>query len=105
VGRDFKEARKRAREAADEAVGDKLDAILQVADQLEDIFDELELSDKDTYDGLTEIVRDATEKNESIAAVIERVKALGEVGQELAVKITEITSAGALAAVRGALNV
>ena len=105
MGRDFREARRKAKEAADEAVGDKLDAILQVAAHLEEIFHELELSDQEVYDGLTEIVRDATEKNESLATVIDRVRTLGEVGQELATRIADVTSAGALAAVRGALNV
>lgn len=105
MGRDFREARRKAREAADEAVGDKLDAILDVAAQLEGIFGELELSDQETHASLIKIVRDATEKNESLATVIDRVRDLGDVGQELAERIAEVTSAGALAAVRGALNV
>ena len=105
VGRDFGEARKKARAAADEAVGDELDAIIQVAARLERIFDDLELGDRETYDSLTAIVREATDKNESIAAIIERVKALGAAGEELATKIADITSAGALAAVRRALKV
>ena len=102
--RDFAEARRRAREAGDAAVGDMLDAITQQAAQLEQIFDDLKLTDQATYDSLAEIVRDATDRNESIATVIDRIRVLSAVGQELAERIGDITSGGALAALRGALK-
>ncbi len=104
MARDFAEARRRARGAGDTAVGDQLDAIIQQAAQLEQIFDDLKLSDQATYDSLTEIVRGATDRNEAIATVIDRIRVLGAVGQELAEKIGDITSGGALAVLRGALK-
>ena len=63
-----------------------------------------EAFDQATYDSLTEIVRGATDRNEAIATVIDRIRVLGAVGQELAKKIGDITSGGALAVLRGALK-
>ena len=73
MARDFGEARKKAREAGRHAVGNKLEEINEQADELEGIFDTLKLTDQETYDELTKIVKEATAKNESVASVIERV--------------------------------
>ncbi len=102
--RDFKKAREKSRNAADDAVGDKLDKINEQADKLRGVFDALKLTDQATYDGLIEIVESATAKNESIASVIDRVKALGEAGVELAGTIGNLSSGGALAVLSRALN-
>jgi hypothetical protein len=104
VARDFSKAREAAKKAGDDAVGDQLDAIMQVADEFEEIFDDLKLTDRATYDSLIEVVQDATSKNESIASVIDRVKALGDAGSALASKVGDITSRGSLAALRGSLG-
>ena len=74
------------------------------AAQLQGIFDELKLNDEATYNKLIEIVNQATQKNEAIASVIERVKSLGEAGMGLLETVEKISSGGALAALRTALK-
>ena len=89
--RDFDEARRRAREAANKAVGDKLDRIVAGTDELQQVFDDLKLQDEATYEQLTSIVREAAERNESIGEVVERLKAIGEVGRRLAERVAGLT--------------
>jgi len=89
-------ARAKARAQADDAVKDDLDQITAQADQLRGIFDDLKLTDPATYDELIKIVDDATAKNESIASVVDRLKALGAVGTKLAGSITNVASGAAL---------
>lgn len=96
MARDFSKAREKARAAGDAAVGDKLDKVTQQATDMEKIFDELKLTDQATYDELIKVVEDATEKNESVASVVDRLKALGKAGKKLAGSITSVASAGAL---------
>ena len=105
MARDFGAARQKAREVGRRAVGDKLEKIDEQADELEGIFDALKLTDRETYDELTKIVKEATAKNESVASVIDRVKELGAAGATLAGTIAHISSGGTLAALRGALNI
>ena len=104
MARDFTKAREKSRAAADAAVGDRLDEITRQADELEGIFDELKLTDKETYDGLIKIVEQATKKNESIASVIDNLKSLGQAGIKLAGVIGNITSGGSVSALRAALK-
>jgi len=105
MARDFTKAREKARKAADAAVGGRLDEITQQAKDLEKIFDDLKLTDRETYDELIRIVEDATNRNESVASVVERVKALGAAGATLAGQIAGIASGGGgLKAVRSALG-
>ena len=104
MARDFSNAREEARTAADAAVGDRLDAITQQAAQLEEIFDDLKLTDRATYDRLIQVVQDATARNESIASVIDRIKAFSAAGLNLAGKIGDIASGGTLATLRTALK-
>ena len=91
--RDFKEARRTAREAANEAVGDRLDHIVAGADELQQVFEDLKLKDQATYEQLTSIVREAAERNESIGQIVERLKVIGEVGSRLAEKVVGLTPA------------
>lgn len=104
MARDFSKAREKARAAGDAAVGDKLDKVTQQVAEMEKIFDELKLTDQATYDELIEIVEDATAKNESIANVVDRVKALGKAGKKLAGSITSVASGGSLGILRTALG-
>lgn len=104
MARDFTEARKKARKAGDNAVGDRLDKINQQATELAGIFDELKLNDQATYDGLVKIVKEATAKNESIASVIDNVKALGKAGAKLAGNLTNLSSGNAIEVLTRALK-
>jgi predicted HAD superfamily phosphohydrolase len=81
---------------ADDVVKDDLDQITAQADQLRDIFDELKMTDPATYDELIKIVDDATAKNESVASVVDRLKALGAAGKKLAGSIANVASGAAL---------
>ena len=74
------------------------------AAQLQGIFDDLKLNDEATYNKLIEIVDKATQKNEAIASVIDRVKGLGEAGMRLLETVEKVSSGGALAALRTALK-
>ena len=89
-------ARAKAKAQADGVVNGDLDQITAQADQLRGIFDDLKLSDPATYDELIKIVDEATAKNESIASVVDRVKALGAAGTKLAGSITNVASGAAL---------
>ena len=71
---------------------------------MQGIFDDLKLTDRATYDQLISIVEEATQRNKSIAAVIDRVKALGTAGMNLAETVGNISSGGALTVLRQALN-
>ena len=105
MARDFSKASKTAEAAADAAVGDKLDKITQQATDMEKIFDDLKLTDQATYDELVKIVEDATKKNESLASVVDRLKALSAADGKLAGQIGGIASGGGgLQAVRAALG-
>jgi hypothetical protein len=104
MARDFTKARKKATDAADAAVGDRLDKIDQQASELAGIFDDLKLTDQATYDALVAIVEDATEKNLSIASVIDNVKALGAAGTKLAGKLGDLSSGGAMQLVANAIK-
>ena len=93
-----------AKKEANAATDDELNEIQGQAAQLQGIFDDLKLTDKATYDQLINIVEEATQRNESIAAVIDRVKALGAAGMKLAETIGNLSSGGALTVLRQALN-
>ena len=99
--RDFDEARQRAREAANEAVGDKLDRIVAGTDELQQVFEDLKLQDEATYERVAGIVREAAERNESIGEVVERLKVIGEVGSWLAEKVAGLTPADVLRLLAG----
>lgn len=92
----FDEARKRAREAANDAVGDRLDSIVAGADELQQVFEDLKLTDAAAFEQLTRIVRDAADRNESVGQVIDRLKAIGQVGTRLAEKVAGLTPADVL---------
>ena len=94
--RDFDEARRRAREAANEAVGDKLDRIVAGTDELQQVFEALKLKDEASYEQLTGIVRDAADRNESIGQVVDRLQVIGQVGRRLAEKVAGLTPADLL---------
>ena len=94
--RDFAEARRRARKAANKAVGDELDRIVAGADELQQVFDDLKLQDEATYEQLTSIVRDAADRNESIGQIIDRLKAIGELGSRLAENAAGLTPSALL---------
>jgi hypothetical protein len=89
-------ARAKAKAQADGVVNDDLDQITAQADQLQGIFDDLKLTDPATYDELVKIVDEANANNESIASVVDRVKALGAAGTKLASSITNVASGAAL---------
>ena len=93
-----------ARKEADGATDDELKEIQGQAALLRGIFDDLELTDKATYDQLIKIVEEATRRNESIASVIDRLKAPGTAGTRLAATIGNISSGGALTVLRQTLN-
>ena len=93
-----------AKRKANAATDDELNKILDQAGQLQEIFDALKLRDKATYDQLIKIVEGATQRNESIAAVIDRVKNLGAAGMKLAETVENISSGVSLAVLRQALN-
>ena len=105
MARDFGAAREKARKAGRKAVGDQLDQITEQADALQGIFDGLKLTDPATYDALTDIVKEASAKNESLASVIDRVKELGAGGAQLAGKIAGLSGGGALALLVRALRI
>ena len=94
--RNFDEARQRAREAANEAVGDQLDRIVAGTDELQQVFEDLKLQDEASYEQLTGIVRDAADRNESIGQVVERLQVIGQVGRRLAEKVAGLTPADLL---------
>ena len=79
--RNFDKARERARKAANEAVGDKLDRIVAGTDELQQVFEALKLKDEASYEQLTGIVRDAADRNESIGQVVDRLLVIGQVGR------------------------
>lgn len=89
---------------ADAAVDGDLAQITAQADQLRGIFEGLKLTDQATYDELIKVVEDATEKNESIASVVDHLQALGEAGKKLAGSITSVASGGSLGVLRTALK-
>lgn len=89
--RNFDKARRKAREAANEAVGNKLHRIVAGAGELEQVLDELKLQDEATYRQLTSIVRAAAGRNESIGQFTDRLKAIGEVGSRLAENAAGLT--------------
>jgi len=89
-------ARAKAKAQADGVVNDDLDQITAQADQLQGIFNDLKLTDPATYDELVKIVDEANANNESIASVVDRVKALGAAGTKLASSITNVASGAAL---------
>ena len=89
-------ADEKAAKKADDAVKGELDAITAQATELESIFDNLKLTDRETYDKLVEIVENATRKNESIASIVKRVEGLGDVGKRLARSIGNLSTGGAL---------
>ncbi len=93
-----------AKKKADAAVQDDLDKITAQAAELQEIFDGLKLTDAATYDQLVEIVDEATARNDAISSVVDRVKALGAAGKELAATIGNISGGGALAMLRNALK-
>lgn len=97
-------SRENAKKVADEQTDKDLKAILENVDDLEGIFNELKLTDQATYDQLITIVEKATERNESIATVVDRLKALGEAGIKLAATVGNVTGPGTLKAVLGALK-
>ena len=94
--RNFDKARERARKAANEAVGDKLDRIVAGTDELQQVFEALKLKDEATYEQLTGIVRDAADRNESIGQVVDRLQVIGQVGRRLAEKVAGLTPADLL---------
>ena len=94
--RNFRAARRRAREAANGAVGDELDHVVAGADELERVLADLKLHDDATYRHLTRIVRDATNRNESIGSLIARLRAVGGAGFRLAESVEGLTPAGLL---------
>ena len=97
-------SRENAIRIADEQTDKDLKAILENVDDLEGIFNELKLTDQTTYDQLITIVEKATERNESIATVVDRLKALGEAGKKLAAMAGNLSGAGALKTVLEALR-
>ena len=99
--RDFDKARRRARKAANKAVGDKLDRIVAGTDELQQVFEDLKLQDEATYERVAGIVREAAERNESIGEVVERLKVIGEVGSWLAEKVAGLTPADVLRLLAG----
>lgn len=105
---DFKklidEAAAKAKAKADAPTKDELEDIEAQADKLASIFNDLETIDPATYEQLIKVVEAATQKNESVAVVVDRLKALGEVGKKLAVSVGNLSSGGALKAVLEALK-
>ena len=97
-------ASKEAAAKADKLVEPQLTEFTDQADELTRIFTDLKLNDRDTYDGLIKIVAEATERNESIGAVIERVKALGKASAGLLAGLSSLTGAGAVAGLGNALK-
>jgi hypothetical protein len=99
-----KKSRENARKVADEQTDKDLKVILENVDDLEGIFNGLKLNDQAAYDQLIAVVEKATERNESIATVVDRLKALGEAGMKLAATAGNVTGPGALKAVLEALK-
>lgn len=101
--KDFKKiidaAAAKAKADADAATKDELEKIEAQADKLAGIFNDLETTDPATYKQLIEVVEAATQRNESVAAVVDRLKALGKVGMKLAESVGDLTTGGALRAV------
>ncbi len=108
MGEDWKriidEGADRAKAAADAATQAELDKIKAEANNLAAIFDELKLTDEATYKQLIAVVDDATHRNESLANVITRLKSLGEAGKKLFDTVGNLSTGGALKAVRAALK-
>ena len=98
------EARRIAKEKADKQTEQEIIILLEEADTLEGIFKELKLADQETYDQLITVVEKATERNESIATVVDRLKALGEAGKKLAATAGNVSGTGALKMVLEALR-
>lgn len=101
---DMEKAAETAAKNAGETTGPVFADLADEVAQLQGIFDNLKLNDEATYNKLIEIVNQATQKNEAIASVIERVKSLGEAGMGLLETVEKISSGGALAALRTALK-
>ena len=77
-------------------MGDKLDRIVAGTDELQLVFEALKPKDEASYEQLTGIVRAAADRNESIGQVVDRLKAIGQVGRRLAEKVAGLTPADVL---------
>ena len=95
------DARAKARAEADKAGDPDLDQLNKDVAELRGIFDDLKLTDKETYDKLIAIVEEATRKHERLASVIKNIKALGDAGKAL---VTKVAKAGSIGALRTALR-
>ena len=93
-----------AQERAGELTDDQLQAIAGQAEQLSEIFTNLELSDDATYHALVAIVDDATRRNQSIGEIVERLRALGDAVEDVVGVMESLTPAGGLSALRKSLK-
>ncbi len=101
---EMKVAADESEKKANELANPILKSIHKRADALSKVFDDLNLTDKATYDALKKIVDSETRKNIAIANVVKRLEALGAVGKKVAASISGLTGAGALAVVGEALG-
>ena len=89
---------------ADETTTDQMAEINDQANRMEAIFRNLKLADPATYDALAKVVAESTRRNESVADIVSRLRALGEVGSRLAETIQNLSPKGALVALARALD-
>ena len=99
------QADEEASKTADDEVQPELDEITKEATKLQDIFNDLKFTDQETYDRLIAIVKNATSRNESMASVLQNLRALGAAGKNLATKIAGAASGGGVAALSSALGI
>ena len=102
--REMEEASRESGRTADEVTAGQMEEINRQAEDLTAIFQNLKLTDRDTYDALVAIVEESTARNLSIGEMVTRVKALGEAGKGLADTIETLSPGGALAMLTKALK-
>ncbi len=92
-------ASEKAKSEADAKTQKELDGISAGAAGLQQIADDLKLTDPETYNKLINIVDQATKNNEAIGDVVDKVKSLGKAGVKLAAGISSAGTLGALSAI------
>jgi uncharacterized protein YdeI (YjbR/CyaY-like superfamily) len=97
-------ASKKAKDKAEAAVGEQLDAITAQADALASHFKDLKLTSPAEYDSLVKLVKEAAARNESAEQIVAKVQSAGALGQKLVATASNIGTFGAGALVQALLR-
>jgi hypothetical protein len=97
-------ASQKARDKADAATGDQLDAISKQAEGLAAICSNMKLTSPAEYEALVKLVKEATTRNESADQILARVQSAGALGQTLVAAAGSIGTLGAGALIQTLLR-